>query len=171
MVAIILAIIPQCMVFCCRSFARKVPTNYILLSVFTLLETFAFMFIVSNYETASVMSAAGMTVGMTLAITIYAWRTKTDFTAMGGFFLCLFIGMLMLSFCSLFFSFASWWHPVVAAITVVCYGLYLIFDTQMIAGGRSHQLSMDDYVIGAMLLYTDIMMIFLELLKAFGDKK
>ena len=29
---------------------------------------------------------------------------------------------------------------------------------------------MEDYVVGALLLYVDIMMIFLELLKLFGSK-
>jgi FtsH-binding integral membrane protein len=29
---------------------------------------------------------------------------------------------------------------------------------------------MDDYIVGAMILYMDIMMIFLELLKIFGNK-
>ena len=40
----------------------------------------------------------------------------------------------------------------------------------MIAGGKSHQISMDDYVIGALLLYIDITMMFFELLKLFGEK-
>ena len=57
-----------------------------------------------------------------------------------------------------------------AAILVVFYGLFLIYDTQLIAGGKKHQLSMDDYIVGALLLYIDIMMLFLELLKLFGDR-
>ena len=90
---------------------------------------------------------------------------------MTALWLTLSIGFLLLMICSLLFTFAEWWHPFMAAILVVFYGLYLIFDTQLIAGGHSHKLSMDDYVIGAMLLYIDIMMIFLELLKLLGDKR
>ena len=169
--AIILAIIPQCMILCCKENARRVPTNYLLLGAFTFLETFFFMHVTSLYDATSVISAAGMTLVMTVAITLYAFYTKTDFTACASLFLCLFVGMICLSLVSIFFTFAEWWHPVASAAFVVIYGLYLIFDTQLIAGGKSHQLSVDDYVIGALLIYVDIMMIFLELLKLFGNKK
>ena len=46
----------------------------------------------------------------------------------------------------------------------------MIYDTQLIAGGKKHQLSMDDYIVGPLLLYIDIMMLFLELIKLFGDR-
>ena len=107
---------------------------------------------------------------MTVALTVYAMKTKTDFTVCGSLFFCIFVGMLMLMFVSIFLSFTSWWHPVVNTVLVIVYGLYLVYDTQLIMGGKSHQLSIDDYVIGALLLYVDIMMIFLELLKLFGSK-
>ena len=168
--AIFLALIPQCMILCCKSMARKVPTNYLLLFIFTSLFSFFFMYVSSLYDVTDVLTAAGMTLGMTVAITLFAFWTKTDFTKCGSLFLCLTIGMLCLCLVSIFFTFSSWWYPVVSAILVVIYGLYLIFDTQMIAGGRRHELSVDDYVVGALLIYTDVMMIFLELLKLFGNK-
>ena len=82
--------------------------------------------------------AGGMAAGMTVALTIYALFTKTDFTACGALFFILCIAMLMLALVSVFMTFVSWWHPFIAAISVVFYGLYLVVDTQMIAGGRSH---------------------------------
>merc|ERR1712013_878052 len=106
----------------------------------------------------------------TIALTIYACTTKTDFTMCGGLFFLLGIALLCLCMFSFFMTFAEWWHPVLSAILGVFYGLYLIYDTQRIAGGRKHQLSIDDYIVGALLLYVDIMMLFLELLKLFGDR-
>ena len=160
----------QCAIMCCRTVARKVPTNYILLVVFTLCQTFFFCWVVAQYTPSTTLMAAGMTLGMTVALTIYALYTDTDFTICGSLFFIISIGMLMLIFVSIFMSFVSWWHPVVSAILVCVYGLYLVLDTQMIAGGKSHQISMDDYVIGALLLYIDITMIFFELLKLLGEK-
>ena len=127
--AVILAIIPQCMVFCCRDMARKVPTNYLLLSAFTFLETFFFMFVASQYEANSVLMAGGATVVMTLAITAYAFTTRTDFTVCSGLFFTMAIGLMLLSIFSMFFTFIAWWHPFVASLFVVFYGLYLIYDT------------------------------------------
>ena len=166
---IVLSIAIECAILCCKSVSRKVPTNYILLFVFTACQAFIFGVITSFYTATSVISASGMTAGMTLAITVYACTTKTDFTTCSGLFLCLSIGMLMLCCISFFFTFSAWWHPVLSAVLVVFYGLFLIYDTQLIAGGGQHALSYDDYIVGALIIYIDIMMIFLELLKLFGS--
>ena len=128
-VAVILSFVPQCMIFCCRHFARKVPTNYLLLCFFTLLQTVFFMWVTAHYDRSSVLMAAGMALGMTIAITIYACFTKTDFTVCGSLFLVLSFGFLLLSFISIFMTFVSWWHPVVSAVAVALYGLYIIYDT------------------------------------------
>jgi len=47
----------------------------------------------------------------------------------------------------------------------VLYGFYLIYDTQILIGGKKKELSMDDYILGAMLLYMDIIALFLRILK------
>ena len=113
--------------------------------------------------------AAGMTSGMTTALTIYACTTKTDFTVCGSLFFVISVGMIMLMVVSMFMTFASWMEPVISAALVVVYGLYLIYDTQLIAGGKNHELSHDDYIVGALLIYVDIMMLFVELLRLFGS--
>ena len=79
--------------------------------------------------------AAGMTGGMTIALTVYACTTKTDFTVCGSLFFVLSIGVFFLAAVSMFMTFAEWWYPVLSAALVVIYGLFLIYDTQMIAGG------------------------------------
>jgi len=35
---------------------------------------------------------------------------------------------------------------------VIIYGIYLLIDTQMIAGGKKYELSYDDYIIGALVI-------------------
>ena len=156
-------------IICCRSVARKVPTNYTLLFIFTTCQAFYFSFVTTFYTQESVLVAAAMTAGMTVALTIYAFTTKTDFTVCGSLFFCIAVGMLMLMVVSMFMTFASWMHPVISAVLVVVYGLYLIYDTQLIAGGGQYALTHDDYIVGALLIYVDIMMLFLELLRLFGS--
>ena len=73
--------------------------------------------------------AAGMTLGMTLALTFYALYTDTDFTICGSLFFIISVAILMMIFVSIFMSFVSWWHPLVSAILVCVYGLYLVLDT------------------------------------------
>jgi hypothetical protein len=54
---------------------------------------------------------------------------------------------------------------------VIIYGCYLIQDTQLLAGGKHQKLSLDSYIIGALLIYTDIALLFLNLLTSIGSKK
>jgi FtsH-binding integral membrane protein len=61
-------------------------------------------------------------------------------------------------------------HPFISGVFAVIYGLYLIVDTQMVLGKGQYSLSVDDYVVGALIIYLDIMMLFLELLSIFGDR-
>lgn len=50
------------------------------------------------------------------------------------------------------------------------YSVYLIIDTQLIMGGREKELTMDNYVLGAVILYIDIVRLFLEILRIFGKR-
>ena len=62
--------------------------------------------------------------------------------------------------------------PVIQALYcglgVLLFGIYIIVDTQLIVGGRSTELEIDDYFLGAMLLYIDIVSIFIYILQLLG---
>lgn len=60
---------------------------------------------------------------------------------------------------------------VVAIAIAAVYSIYLIIDTQLIFGGKNHELSLDNYIMGAAMLYIDIIQIFLQFLKILGDRK
>ena len=53
---------------------------------------------------------------------------------------------------------------------MLLFGLYLVIDTQMIVGGRSVELAIDQYALAAMLLYIDIVQIFLYILRFLSKK-
>jgi FtsH-binding integral membrane protein len=48
---------------------------------------------------------------------------------------------------------------------VILFGIYLVIDTQMIIGGRRFEISTDDYVLAALVLYIDIIQLFLYILR------
>jgi hypothetical protein len=58
-----------------------------------------------------------------------------------------------------------------AAIFAVIYSIYIVIDTQKILGGKNKELMLDDYVLGATILYVDIISLFLKLLRLLGKKK
>lgn len=79
------------------------------------------------------------------------------------------MAMLMLGIFSIFV-----WSPFLnnlyCALGVIVVGIYLVIDTQLIIGGRRLELTMDDYVVGALILFIDIIQIFLYLLALLGKK-
>ena len=166
----------SCVISCCTSVARRTPHNYILLTCFTLCWTYLIGFICAFYPAEIVLSAAGMTAMISVAISIFACVTDFDFTEACGPFICmgLLLVMCVSLICSIlsmiFFTFAQAWYPWACGLCVIIYGLFLLCDTQMIVGGGRYELSIDDYVLGAMMLYIDIIMLFLKLLEIFGRR-
>jgi len=155
-------------VFCFRSMARTVPTNYILLSLFTFSEAWLVATVCASYQQAGlgnlVLMAALMTCGMTFALTLYACTTKTDFTLQGG---ALFIFSCVVTLFVIFELFTNnpTFHVIVSLAVVVLYGFYLLYDTQLIIGGKTYELSIDDYILGAIIIYVDIVVLFLRILE------
>eukprot|EP00331_Platyophrya_macrostoma_P026712 CAMPEP_0176445938 /NCGR_PEP_ID=MMETSP0127-20121128/24023_1 /TAXON_ID=938130 /ORGANISM="Platyophrya macrostoma, Strain WH" /LENGTH=186 /DNA_ID=CAMNT_0017831867 /DNA_START=108 /DNA_END=668 /DNA_ORIENTATION=+ len=161
--------ITMCMVFCCQSVARTVPTNYITLSVFTFSLSYIVAAICAMYTQEGfsyiVFEAAAITAAMTFGLTLYACTTKNDITYTGAALFIFSIGLLMLLIFGIFFVRVKWFYTLIVVCIVILYGFYLVYDTQLIIGGHSYQLTVDDYIIGAMMLYIDIIILFLRLLQ------
>eukprot|EP00331_Platyophrya_macrostoma_P030336 CAMPEP_0176446492 /NCGR_PEP_ID=MMETSP0127-20121128/24363_1 /TAXON_ID=938130 /ORGANISM="Platyophrya macrostoma, Strain WH" /LENGTH=245 /DNA_ID=CAMNT_0017832547 /DNA_START=24 /DNA_END=761 /DNA_ORIENTATION=- len=175
--AIIVNFISMCVVFCCKNVARDVPTNYILLGIFTFTEAYSVAVICTIYQLQGmgdlVLMAAIMTAAMTFALTLYACTAKHDFTIYGGILFIISCAMLLLVIFSIFTQ-NLFLHALICALGVIFYGIYLIYDTQLIIGGGTYELTIDDYVIGAIIIYIDIIILFLRILRLlaiiFGKK-
>ena len=137
---------------CCRDTARKFPINYILLFSFTLCMSFYLLIFCSFFETSDVIVALILTVAVTVGLTIYAIRTKTDFTYCGGF-------LFAFSFLIVFTVAFYFWIRVTVfwiMIGIFIYSLYIIYDTQLIIGKVGCEYNIDDYCLAALNLYIDI---------------
>mmetsp|Transcript_26309 Transcript_26309/g.23178 ORF Transcript_26309/g.23178 Transcript_26309/m.23178 type:complete len:144 (+) Transcript_26309:162-593(+) len=88
----------MCVLMCCLRVARKVPTNYILLGIFTLCESYLVSFISAFYDPTIVVLAAFLTATLTFVLTLYACTTKSDFTTMGGLLFILGWGLFTFGF-------------------------------------------------------------------------
>ncbi len=154
---------------CYRSVARSVPTNYILLSIFTACMTYMLAAMVVYYEPQIVLAAAVITAGMVCALALYALTTKTDFTTCGAFVWCMFfVFAISIVFSISFRHYLP--HIAICGIGILLASLYIICDIQMIVGGKQYELSIDEYVFAAMILYVDIIRLFMYILEALGKK-
>ena len=163
-VAIVLNLISAYAIICSKSVARTVPTNYFFLSLFTLTEAYLVSMITSVTEPEIVFVAVCLTAGIVVSLTIYAMYTKTDFTMMGGMLFMLCSTLILMTILAIFIRTTAL-QIIISSFAVFLFGIYLIYDTQLIVGGKRAELSIDDYIVGALMLYIDIITIFIEILK------
>jgi FtsH-binding integral membrane protein len=148
---------------CFRGVAKTIPINYILLILFTVCESYMVATISAFNPPEIVITAALMTATIVIALTIYAFTTKTDFTLLGGF---LFMFTAIMIFWGIFIMiFGFFLYTVYCVLGVILFGIYLIFDTQLILGKFGLEYSIDDYILAALNIYIDIIQMFLYILQ------
>lgn len=169
-VACILSIVTMFMIVCC--FGRQAPLNMILLMVFTLCETWMIGGLTSQYESSIVIQAGAATALVTISLTVYAMNTKVPIEFFGALSFVICLAMIPLFIVSLFMQ-TQIMYTVYCCFGALLYGIYLIIDTILITGGKQTsnvKISMDDYIIGALMLYIDIVMLFVYILRILGNK-
>jgi len=158
LISLVCVILP----LCAPELYRTVPTNYIILTIFTLSYSWIVATITCLYTPISVITALFLTFITVLTLTIYAWKTKSDFTVCGG---TLFVALVLLIFCSIIYIFI----PIPFLDLVITYGgliifcIYLIYDTQLLIGSGKFSFSEDDYILAAINIYLDIIILFLKI--------
>ncbi|XP_030614020.1 protein lifeguard 3-like isoform X1 [Archocentrus centrarchus] len=160
-----------CILICCKEPRRRFPWNLVLLGVFTLALSYMAGAISSYYETKAVFIAMGVTALVCVAVTVFCFQTKVDFTSCGGF-ICIAAVLLMIigivTAIVLSFQYVPWLHMLYAAIGAIVYTLFLTYNTQLLIGNRELAISPEEYVYGALSLYVDIVHIFLFILQVSG---
>ena len=154
---------------CFPQILRKHPTNYVVLSLFTIFMSYMVGIISASYETKTLVLAFGTTGGITIALTIYATQTKYDFTTKGGMLVAGLVGILLLILINIFVQ-NTVLQTVIAGLGVLVFSGFIVYDTQLIVGGkhRKIQFDVDDYAIAALSLYLDVINLFLYLLQLIG---
>merc|ERR1719263_2201883 len=144
----------------------------VLLGAFTLCEAYMVAGICSNYKGDTVIMAGLATALATISLTIYAMRTKTEIQVFVALAFVVYLAMLPLLIICLITGLKGL-HTLYCCLGLLFYSLYLIIDTIIICGKEKHNgIAMDhnDYVIGALMLYLDIIMIFIYILRLLGDR-
>lgn len=162
--AMVVYLVIGIMIICCRQLQRTVPWNYILLFSLTVAMSIMVGTICAFTDYSAVLIAAVATCGATLVVSLFSCWTKFDFTKL---IWIAFICGLVITFTGLFMI------PYHDRASQVLYGgagalvmmLYLAIDTQLIMGGRRFELSEEDYIFGALMLYLDIVNLFLFILR------
>ncbi|CAI2377530.1 unnamed protein product [Moneuplotes crassus] len=158
------ALVTEIMIICCK-YGRKVPDNYICLFIFTFCESIVVATICAEVdEPFIVLISAFMTMVLVLTLTAYAWYTKNDFTVCGSIIWVLLSSFITLIILMLIFPSDTMYILYCAGGTII-FSFILIADTQMLKGDKSNRFSEDDYILAALMIYIDIITIFLKILE------
>ena len=157
---------------CNQNLARNYPSNYVMLCLFTSFTSYLVAVVTLAYQINSVLAAFGLTAGITVALTIYAFQTKYDYTDMGGYLLVILVGVILTGIINIFIQ-NQVLQLIIAGVSSILFSFYIVYDTQQIVGGdhKKYQFGVDDYVFAAITLYLDIINLFLSLLQLMGKKK
>lgn len=154
---------------CSPNIFRSVPTNYIVLIIFTCAYSWDVAAITCTYTPSSVLACLFLTFVVVITLSIYAWKTQDDFTIIGG---TLLVSLVLLIFSSIILIFISipLFNIIILYASLIIFCIYLIYDTQLLCGKGRVKFSEDDYILAAINIYLDIIILFLKILQIFGSK-
>lgn len=170
-----LVLVVYFILICVESSRRSFPINFILLGLLTLGYGLIAAILSSQYNTYTVLCAVGATAFTTIVIGLLAKYSPFDLTTCGCG-LCI-LGLIHLLVSLLLIAilapmgYASTASLIVAGLGAFLISLYMMFDLQLIMGGRRGELSPEEYILAATLLYIDIIQIFQYMLILFGSRE
>lgn len=166
--ALFVGIVVYFILVCVDQARYSYPCNFILLFVLTISYGLIAAVLSARFETVTVLCAIGATTLATVLVILLAKYSPFDITTCGCG-LCilamvhLILGLvLMLVLVPL--GYAKIGSLVLAAFGAFLISLYLLMDLQLIMGDRSIALSPEEYILGATLLYVNIINLFQNML-------
>lgn len=87
-----------------------------------------------------------------------------------AFFWSFFFITIIITVLNVFFIRSELVTVLISIAIASIYSIYLLIDTQLILGGGKAELTMDNYVLGAVLLYIDIIQLFIRILRILGKR-
>ncbi|KAK5110824.1 hypothetical protein LTR62_005535 [Meristemomyces frigidus] len=145
---------------------KSYPTNLIFLAGFTGLEAYSISVITSFYESRIVLQALIFTLGIFLALTLFACQSKYDFTSwMPYLFGALWI-LIIFGFMSAFFPHTSGLELGYGIVSALIFSGYILVDTQLVM----RHYHVEEEIAAAISLYLDVINLFLSILRILNSQ-
>ncbi|KAL1228773.1 Protein lifeguard [Trichinella spiralis] len=145
---------------------RRYPMNFVLLGVLTVSLAIMAGTIASMVKSEVVMIAATVTCLTCLLVALLAAFVKFDLTELLFPMYVIGIGLcvygLVLMFFHTWFGISDVSHAFYSLLIIIFFLMYLAIDIQLIMGNKKYSLSPEEYILAAMLLYVDIIHIFIN---------
>lgn len=156
---------------CFQPLRRRVPWNYLALAFFTGVMSLQVGCICAYWNLSVVLIAFAVTGAAVIGITLGALFIPWDFTkrgnALGMVSLVVFF-VALATFLVGFFWISKWWYLALSVVIALLFAAWLWYDIQMIVGKGKYRMDPDEYIYGALTLYLDIVIMFLNILNIVG---
>jgi len=153
-----------------KDLSKQVPYNYISLFIMTFFLSIMCAFFSLSFTKDSVIFCIVLTLISSVAISIYAYYSTINW----GIVLALIIVALSQCIGFLFMLFLlrnSFLEKVLCFLGTLLFGVYLVYDTQVIMKKFGETYGVDDYIYAAIQLYLDIINLFMAILSVFGKNR
>jgi len=145
---------------------KEHPTNLYLLFAFTLVESYTVGAVVTFYDQAIVIEAFVLTAATVIALTVYTFQTKRDYSTSSALLFSL-LWILILGGIMQMFVQSEIMELGLAIFGAILFAGFIVVDTHMLL----HKLSPEEYVVATINLYLDIINLFLQILRILNAAK
>ena len=146
---------------------KSYPTNLIFLAGFTTLEAYSISVIVSFYDSWIVLEALILTLGIFLALTLFACQTKYDFTSWMPYLFGGLWGLILFGFVALWFPKTSTTELIYGGLAALIFRGYILVDTQLVL----RHYHVEEEIAAAISLYLDVINLFLAILRILNSQQ
>lgn len=145
---------------------KSYPANLAFLSAFTVLEAYSVSVVTSFYESRVVVQALVLTLGIFVALTLFACQTKYDFTNWMPYLFGALWFMILFGFVAVFIPFTGAVETIYGAAGALIFSGYILVDTQLVM----RHYHVEEEIAAAVSLYLDVLNLFLFILRLLNSQ-
>jgi FtsH-binding integral membrane protein len=145
---------------------KSYPTNLLFLAGFTVMEAYSISVIVSFTDSKIVLQALFFTLGIFIALSLFACQTKYDFTSWIPYLFGALWVVVLFGFMSMFFPKSSGVELGYGVVCALIFSGYILVDTQMIM----RHYHVEEEIAASISLYLDIINLFLAILRILNSQ-
>jgi len=145
---------------------KSYPTNLMFLAGFTAMEAYTISVIVSFTESKIVLQAVIFTLGIFIALSLFACQSKYDFTSWMPYLFGALWVVILFGFMAAFFPYNDKVELIYGIVTALIFSGYILVDTQLIM----RHYHVEEEIAAAISLYLDIINLFLAILRILNSQ-
>lgn len=146
---------------------KSYPTNLLFLAGFTAMEAYSISVVTSFFESKIVLEALIFTLGIFVALTLFACQTKYDFTSWIPYLAGALWVVIIFGFMAAFFPHTSTVELGYGIVCALIFSGYILVDTQLIM----RHYHVEEEIAASISLYLDIINLFLAILRILNSQQ